>query len=611
MSRTIGPIIAGFVLSAILAWTVPARAELTAVFSMETCVGKSKAIVQGNLQASGELKITRVLDGKLEDATTIKLQTGEWQYKSLRTETGHEGPYEVVAFLEEKWHDEWRLVLQLAGLAAFDREKVVLKRERFIPEGSEPDREYSPAGFLQAVAEAVSARDERNRLIAMPRSAERTRRLLAFALVPGHVEEWRKVMLPGSGYSFYQVVGALCPPTGEDQNLILEAIHDAATPRERILLLDLCGSIPLRDEALETLAAFMPRTNPPEVRQAAMRAVARVNGYRAVDYLLPYLVPDDPEILTALGCMGSLSSSPQDRLLNRAVLDPLVRLAVMHAAPGQETNVAANLPNYIGAQLVHYLHPRTLPALWTLAFDAEPNVSAQNFVYLCEATGLSYPLADRKRWNAWRRGAAPFLEQEYDLGTGPGRQRWMDRYAKADPATRRILMQLWFFEPVIDEPALIEAATANETARKVLATLWQRGRLSRPSHRAIIERFLSVKLVNQPPPGAAADPTLYGAAFVVTSSFPFPESAWTENQRAMTIGARQPDFGREAWSSWSLHDQGVTMLSFKDTAHAPTPPVARALMEIREVDLPDQPTGEVWKLRWELGPVQLGPSLPP
>ena len=586
------------------------KAERMPSFDMDTCVGESKGIVQGTLDAAGELKVARVLNGALSGLPTLKLQQGAFEFESLQKRMDGKGPVEVVAFLEDQAGDEWGLALQYAGLVGFEKDAVFLEENDFGHNQRRKSAAYNRDTFFQALEDAMRVCGEGKRLISAPRSIERTRQLIAFALEHHQPNDPRDPFRPfRPNYHLGQVAAALDHPGDDEQGLILQALREAKTPREHIILLNLAERIPLRDNAPDAVALFLPPSHPPAVREAAMEALSRINGCRAVDYLAPYLVPDEPLLLTVLTNLGPRSFPPQDPRLNRKAVDALARLAQSIKESDQGKQVLQNIPGALSGQIAHYMHPRLLPVLYALALSGDAASCAQSFSDLQAATGLKYEQADKTSWEAWRKKAQPLLDGDLDLQTAAGLELWMERYAQADPATQRILMNLWFFEPTVDEAALIDSAERNEAAKKALAELWQRDRLSEAARKAIVQRFLSVKLVSQPPEEAKKDKSLYGVAVVVSSSFPFPQAAWMDNREVISFGPRAPAFQDENWGNWSLQDKGAEGLSRTDSVHAASPPQVRAILELRENGFPhshDTP----WTLTWNLGPIQLDNSTP-
>ena len=96
----------------------------------------------------------------------------------------------------------------------------------------------------------------------------------------------------------------------------------------------------------------------------------------------------------------------------------------------------------------------------------------------------------------------------------------------ADGATQKILMNLWFFEVNIDEAALIDLAARNEVAKQVLAELWKRERLSENGKQAIVKRFMTFRLVNDPPKRGGEGQNVVRSAVSTTSAFLSPIVQW-------------------------------------------------------------------------------------
>ena len=588
------------------------RAEYIPGFDMETCVGKATNIVQGKLNSTGELNVTDVLVGSLPAAHGLKLDLGQYHFERLQKITSGKGPFEVVVFLDKDSNQGWGLVLQYAGLVGLDKEKVFPYRGSYgFLDSEEP--EYTRTSFLKALADAVQKAKEVDKLLAAYPNIDRAREMVRFALAHEQVTDGKANLLRHAGHHQLGRIAAALKTQGQDgQKAVLQAIYWAKTPQDQTTLVYLAGIIPLANSALDAVSDFLPRTNPPALRKAAMNTLNAVNAYRAVDYLTPYLLLDDPQLETVLSNLGARSYPPQDGWLNVRAVDALQKLAESMTGKDEIPFTTKNGSGYVigavGDQMSHYAHPKLMPLLYRRAVLGQPTESAQGFSDFCTLTGLKYPHEDRASWEAWWSKAQPLLDGNFNLQTVAGRELWMDHYRRADPATQKILMNLWFFEPWIDEDTLIDAAMQNDSAKDALSELWKRGRLSANGRKALAQHFMVYKLVNHPPAEAKNDKTLYGATLEGVWLFPFPTAEKLRLRADISIGPEPPtlkadpmDNSGTGWRNVDFprrpNDQAPQI-----TRQSSSPPQARAIVECIEWD---SGVPEVWKTQWNIGPIQL------
>jgi hypothetical protein len=218
-------------------------------------------------------------------------------------------------------------------------------------------------------------------------------------------------------------------------------------------------------------------------------------------------------------------------------------------------------------------------------------------------TGSS-PRKNAKAWDAWWKKARPVVETTFDLRSAAGRANWYRAYRAGSSETRRVLMRLWAFESVLDEPALLRetAGTDADPAKAVLAQMWKHGRLSAQTRGELVEKFLSVRLEEVPGRPVSRSREL---RIVGTKRFPFPAEAWVNWRVSFAIGNDpEPKLG-DSFSSSSLGEgKGPQALGSQGGGSYPGSPKARALLELREVG---RAGGRqvLWKRQWKLGPIQL------
>jgi hypothetical protein len=242
---------------------------------------------------------------------------------------------------------------------------------------------------------------------------------------------------------------------------------------------------------------------------------------------------------------------------------------------------------------------------WAMADD---HVSSnQALSDLCSITGLKLTREDSEAWSAWWKKSERLFKPAYNLQTAHGRDLWMEAWKSGDEAARRILMRLWLFESKIDEDALIESATRNEGAIQVLGDLWQRKCLSPESMKKIVERFLKPKLIEVDAPDPKRGPFFRRVRIASESPFPFPVHAEAGVRSKVEVGY-QP----RALTEVDLDPPNLIMM-LQDIRKVslgggegefPGKPCATAILEMRETD-PSNGFREIWRVRWNLGPVEL------
>jgi hypothetical protein len=593
-------------------------------FDLDVCTGEARLVVLGQLDPDGRLKVARVLRGKTPKDGTLSLGSdgGYWSLELARS-MRQDSPVEVVAFLEQRGEDPlpdkdgapWQPVRGRAGLVGLGPERVylygpVVKLGNLQGETEAcyhdiPDRGYSRASFLMAVAEAVADADERDRLLALPRSADRARKLLDFLL--GHSES-------SASYHLGLIARGLKPAHRAEEGAVLEAIKQAAVPAERELLLRLAGAVPLSGGAFEEVADWAERVHPPEVRRAAIESLARVVPYRAAGRLARLLSVDDPEVESVLRAVGDGADPDLSPRLNPEAVDALLVMAcdLRQRVKAEGRDARRKLGDLLLDQVHHYAHPRLVPVLYEWARADAHGTGLRAYCYLRSLTGLEYAPEDRASWEAWWQGASRVLGARYDLQTEAGRRAWLEAYQYTDPAARRLLMRLWLFEPEIDEAWLLKAARGKkeaDAAKAVLADLWRGRRLSPETKEAVVRAFVAVRLVEEPSPNRKQFPGSRELRLVADRDFPFPEEAWVQPGYDITIGDRPPRLG-DSWGAISLEGTGSITLGAMGGGKYLGSPSARAVLAVREVN-PHDGNKVAWQVQWSLGPVQLRDSNDP
>ena len=591
---------ARFVFLGLLLMPALAAAEWIPGFHLTTCAGQAAVVVRGRLDRAGKLAVGEVYHGRLDRGKRLTLRNGAELHGRLNGVKKQDGALEVIAFLRADAGRGWEPVRGEAGVVRLEADGIyaLLDSDELggLREGTTLARHprYSRAGFLAALRAALDTEKERRRLLALPRSAGRARKLLALL---GKQEPRDRP------YHLHAVRRGLVPVHAAEEQAILTALKEASYPEERAWLLRLVAEVPLSSTAFEPVAAYLDRKYAGQVRRAAMDALRALDAYRAAGRLAPLLSLNEPELAHVLSCLTTGSDPWQNARFNPKAAEGLFLLAsLIRQAAVSEGGAARQHEIYLLLmRLREYAHPRHVAVLYTWGLSKGHPSDDQALAELQRLTGLKYTRGQWQAWLAWWRKAGPLLEAPYDLRTDTGRLRWLEAYQGTDAATRRLLRQLWLYEKEIDEAALLKAAQGKHPAgaKDALAELWQRRRLSAPSRQAIVEKFLEVELVEMPPPTPNA-PEWRDVRITIRRNFPFPKAAWVDPRSDIAVG-RAPRL-TDTWGSLCLADDHKSLGSLG--ARYTGAPNARALLEVREVD---HANGRkvLWTARWSLGPLKL------
>jgi hypothetical protein len=576
-----------------------AAAELIPGFHLTYCTGAARVIVRGQLDKTGTLTVVEVYSGHPGKDKRLALRDGAELYARLNSVKKQGGALEVVAFLRADAGRGWEPVHGEAGVVRLEPDGVYalldadeLGRVGRFPTIAKHPR-YTRTTFLAALKAALDTEKERGRLLALPRSAERARKLLALL---------NKLESRNRLHHLYHISGGLRPAHAAEEQVILTALKKASQAEERVWLLRLIADVPLTVAAFEPVAVYLDRKFSSEVRRGAMDTLRALDAYRAAGRLAPLLSLNEPELANVLSCLTTGSDPWQNALFNARAAEGLFLLAnLIRQAAISEGGAARNHEIYLLLmRLREYAHPRHVAALYTWALAGDHSSCDRALTELQRLTGLKYTRTQRQEWLTWWRKAGPLLEAPYDLRSATGRQRWLSAYQGADPAARRLLRQLWLYEKDIDEAALLKAATGKQSvaAKDALAELWERGRLAPASRQALVEKFLGPELVEQPP-SVPNTPAWRDLRITIRRDFPFPKTAWVQPRSSITVNGA-PRLA-DSWGAVSLGDAHTFLGSM--SARYTGAPSARALLEVREV-VPGS-NKALWTARWSLGPIKL------
>ena len=116
----------------------------------------------------------------------------------------------------------------------------------------------------------------------------------------------------------------------------------------------------------------------------------------------------------------------------------------------------------------------------------------------------------------------------------------------------------------------------------------------------IVDSFVQVRLIELDHPGIARGSR--ELQIIAKRNFPFPESAWVQNNAEFGIN-RVPSNLDASWGSLSMGGEGDIVLASMGGGRYLGEPVAKAVLEIREYD--HRRRKIVWSHKWELGPLKL------
>jgi hypothetical protein len=443
-----------------------ARAGLPSCFNLEDHVSGSQLIVEGTLDADGRLTVTRTLYRGIPEEATLSIRDGAKCWQGLSRLMKRDTPLSVVAFLsysatdsDPSWHPVGRM--GVVGLSSTDV---------FVNEGLVFPPACRPESFRAEVRAEVAQARERDRVIALPHSEERARRLLTLLGEAG----------PIRGHTFARTAAALRPGHPAELRALVAALWEAED-QERVGLLALVRSAELGG-LFEDVAPFAERGQSSEVREAAFSTLAALERSRAEARLGRLLRADDPDLITLLNLLfpdglASVERHPSPDLVT-----------ALHFVAGELRGQIRKDPTKdlheqcrrVLQALESAAHPTTMALLYDWAMDEKDPESEVAFNHLVAVTGLRFKREERRAWAAWWEGARPLLERRFDLETEVGRKAWREAYCVADDGTRRVLVGLWFFGTAFNEQRLRNDAAGDHFPLSAQAVLDENNRRNAP-----------------------------------------------------------------------------------------------------------------------------------
>ena len=574
-----------------------ASAKERARFDLHGQTANAEWIVLGRLDAKG-LTVDATLKGK---ATLKHLlpSNGVEVFFALNEVEKQVGSVEVVAYLR-KTNGRWEITHRERSVVGFFGNGVCLVHGEggrgFEDDVSKLARHPTllREEFLKRARAAVAAIERKKVLLALPPSADRMSKIVAFLL---------NLEREGRYYHMWYMSRALLPlaPVEEKELASFLKTCDAAFGPD---LLRLAGSTARGEVAFDAVAGLLDPERPSAVRYAAISALASIDPYRAQERLIPLLRADEPMLRSVFHV---LRGSDPFRL-NPAVVEPLRKLTEAVRRRHRFDREALAQESYDLADVLGHLgHPKLLPGLveWVQSDD---HVSAEKATEVLRAlTGMS-PREDAHEWERWWKKAKPLLEAKYDLRRARDRREWYRAYRSGGAEGRALLLRLWAFEPALDERAMVREAggEGGDVAKIALAALWTGGRLSSATKGDLVEKFLSVRLEERSDLSITDNRHL---RIVGERRFPFPPGAWVHSRMSIVIGdGREATLDGSSGGTSSLGEGAKiqTLGSMSGGSYHGTPQ-ARAILELRAVES-DAAGKAVWKREWKLGPLRLQQS---
>jgi hypothetical protein len=534
---------------------------------------------------------------------------GKWKFDAVEIQADFlkylkpeekEAPMEVIAMF---WHSDHRMDFD-AGHSLFfrhDREKssfVTTGKWDDIPEGTTIDQ------CLPDIRRSIRLQEE-FLTIFKKASLDQIERILAFILE----NEDPVTTNLGNHYFVQTAADFIGDQGGTAAEKIRERLSVSTTPRERALLIELIGSLPASKLSFDALIPYLDRSHPTDVRRMAILFLTRMDSFQATGEFARFLVEDDPDLASFLFLLCGEWNHSGPEVKNPAVLKPLADLAESMKRRRDSTttdHLNRTVERYWSA-LYSYDHPRHLPILMDLALDkTNPNaVVAQRHIQ--ELSGVEIKMDNLSPMMNWRKQNRPAFESPYDLQTPTGIASWLEAADRSGKRAQTILMKLWDFEPHINEGILIEKARNNEIARKLLADLWDKDRLSVDARRTLVKDHLSFRLVRVPNPPDEKRENLFTVEIAAVTDFPFPAGANIGYRQAIALD-REPKLERysEGFSLCGIAKRdGLGTL----TGTSADGSKLNAIVQIRELEtsLRDGANDYVllWELEWKVEPLDL------
>ena len=378
------------------------------------------------------------------------------------------------------------------------------------------DEHYNRASFLAAIQEEVRLDEQLEALCALPRSAKRVRKLIQFQ------DEH------GGWYRLRRMTESLRPLAADEQVELLNEIEQAKNSTNQCALLNLAANLNLSKDTFEVIEPFMGKDHPPEVRQAAIWALSRIDANKTTQLLLPQMTLQLPELHDALNVLQA-----DDPAMDLKIVDVLLSLSkemrqrekaharqeamrqhqieqlqksqtlkddlLMRGAYPEPPNPPAiswQLQEAMRVQLVKHVHPLLLSFYFNWLSQNQPVSPAYVTAYLQSMLGVRWDAAKLLAW--WEQNHKQVMA-DYPLQKTAGCEQWFTVYQGGDETLQHFLVRLWVMTPATNQLALVKAAKEEKTAvmaKSVITELWTANHLGNEAIQAMFENFMRVEFVD-------------------------------------------------------------------------------------------------------------------
>ncbi len=591
-------------------------------FDLDTSAGNSEIVAHGELHPDGTLRVIEVFKGKPKGPGDLRLPIEEIPFKSVSKDLGNEDNPQVVVFLTDLGADGvYRLALGYTGsVVAFGPSDKVFAwmPSEMSPSGAafQAHPSWTKRTFMEELKQSLKLDAELDAVLAKPRDGERL--ATCYEFLRAH-QPWKTPKdsqyspwpWAGHGYFFSKIARATQKPSATEESVLAELLRDAGSETDRARVLGFVGSIHSSRALYPEVLPWVDVKVPMMPRQQAFRALASIDSFAADEVLSHFLSLDDPlidDVLETLGSNEWMQTEPP--LLNPAVLDPLLAFGRQvfikcHSGDNRDTN-----RGYLMLLVLQgYFHPILLPLMIEWANDKEVTTSAQAMSHFGRALGFLNEPANPERIAKWWAQNSDVVISHYDLSSWAGTNAWLQAWRQSDDKiTKHVLLRLWDFTPSIPEQELLNACEgeADDSAKELLSELWQRKRLTTATRKALVAKWMKVRIVDQPCVNAV-DPKVWRTRYVVGDRlFPFPHDAWVNWTGEMTT-EREPKILPDSFNSQSLEGSGPFRFA-GGTVKLGSP--FKAILEIWEKDYQVSPPKELWRLHWELDQDSMNPVGP-
>lgn len=578
-----------------IAFTFPTniRAELIPGFNMQAHVGHSDFILKGHLTPDGQFVVKQSLLGEPDKTKSLTIRNGKQYFKTAQKHIPEDKAIPMIAFLKRTTDTQWDAFWGSAGLVGVYNSQIygMFEENQFGKWTSwKKHPQKTEKVFLQGLNKEIKLEKQTRALLTLPRNLKSCKRRLNFL-------EEQENLNPIQLAKFAKVLQSI---QREEEQFILKRLKETKKQSMQLSLLSLCRMIPLSGKAFDDVIQWANPKNPQPIQLKAMEALIKLDAYRGSELLSKRLKVDEPMLRDILRTMnGPRSKGWINPEVPKALVSLGEQLRQRHKANGNQ--VMLNESYQFLATMIHYAHPSFLPILadWTLKKDHSTH--AQATYTLKTMLKTQWEFRDEKSWQKWWKKHQMSLSGPYELSKKTGVQQWLENYQASEESARPLMLRLWQYQKDTDLKALFQATTGkhSQTAKQVLAMLWQYKILSKEMKTAIVKQFLSPLLIEQPNP-FPKNPGHREFWLIVKKDFPFPREAWVEHRNVIVIGNEKEKMS-DSWGACCLADERKYMGT--KGGNFPKAEQAYAILELKESKY--HTNSIPWRARWKVGPIPL------